>query len=314
MSLVEDYRKSKRVYMDQIIQQTEVDSNGVFYFEGSFLSEENRIYRIHMDNCSSSEKKSHFLRACEDTQSLLFIGNNRDTIAMPLGYQEQAFCQIISTNTASGKILEAELLKESMIFDIESSDGETARHLKYQKWLEKFQDFGIKSQEPLVELYNFNFLSERSSETYAAFVKDRESSGYYSELLMRLVETYPKAVFTKQYLDEEFLESPLAEKPHKKAGKFSWRLAIRLISLVVLIGMIVFFFKMRKKRISFLDQFENLSPREKSILNSILNKKTNKEIASELFISVSTVKTHINNIYKKLGVRSREEIQMRYKG
>ena len=37
--------------------------------------------------------------------------------------------------------------------------------------------------------------------------------------------------------------------------------------------------------------------------------KTNKEIGSELFISVSTVKTHINNLYKKLNVTSRDEVK-----
>jgi DNA-binding CsgD family transcriptional regulator len=37
-------------------------------------------------------------------------------------------------------------------------------------------------------------------------------------------------------------------------------------------------------------------------------KKSNKEIASELFISHNTVKTHINNIYKKLAISNREEL------
>jgi ATP/maltotriose-dependent transcriptional regulator MalT len=31
------------------------------------------------------------------------------------------------------------------------------------------------------------------------------------------------------------------------------------------------------------------------------------EIASSLFVSLSTVKTHINNLYRKLGARSRTQ-------
>ena len=32
---------------------------------------------------------------------------------------------------------------------------------------------------------------------------------------------------------------------------------------------------------------------------------SNKEIAGRLFVSVTTVKTHINNLYRKLDARSR---------
>jgi len=51
-----------------------------------------------------------------------------------------------------------------------------------------------------------------------------------------------------------------------------------------------------------------LSHREKSIAILILSGKTNKEIANELAIELSTVKTHANNIYSKLNVKSRKEL------
>ncbi|HDZ13708.1 MAG TPA: response regulator transcription factor [Pricia sp.] len=37
-----------------------------------------------------------------------------------------------------------------------------------------------------------------------------------------------------------------------------------------------------------------------------------KEIANELFISLSTVKTHITNIYGKLKVSGRQELLRRF--
>ena len=45
------------------------------------------------------------------------------------------------------------------------------------------------------------------------------------------------------------------------------------------------------------------------IQEKIAEGKSNKEIASELFISLSTVKTHINNLYKKLDVSSRDDLK-----
>ncbi len=51
-----------------------------------------------------------------------------------------------------------------------------------------------------------------------------------------------------------------------------------------------------------------LSERERDIARNIAKGRTNHEIAAELFISLSTVKTHIARIQNKLGVRNRVEI------
>lgn len=50
-----------------------------------------------------------------------------------------------------------------------------------------------------------------------------------------------------------------------------------------------------------------LSKREIEVLELIKDDLSNKEIAERLFVSLSTVKTHINNIYKILEVRNRRE-------
>ena len=52
---------------------------------------------------------------------------------------------------------------------------------------------------------------------------------------------------------------------------------------------------------------EPLSERELEVLALVASGKSNVEIASSLFVSLSTVKTHINNLYRKLGVRSRTQ-------
>jgi LuxR family transcriptional regulator, maltose regulon positive regulatory protein len=54
-----------------------------------------------------------------------------------------------------------------------------------------------------------------------------------------------------------------------------------------------------------------LSEREIEVLKLISAGKSNSTIAQALFISVSTVKTHINNLYSKLGVESRTQALMR---
>ncbi|MDD4753477.1 MAG: LuxR C-terminal-related transcriptional regulator [Desulfitobacteriaceae bacterium] len=53
---------------------------------------------------------------------------------------------------------------------------------------------------------------------------------------------------------------------------------------------------------------EELTGREQEVLEHILSGKSNREIARTLFISESTVKTHIRNIFSKYDVASRAEL------
>lgn len=46
---------------------------------------------------------------------------------------------------------------------------------------------------------------------------------------------------------------------------------------------------------------------EREILASLLSKRSNKELAEALRISVRTVHAHLANVYKKLGVHNRKE-------
>lgn len=56
---------------------------------------------------------------------------------------------------------------------------------------------------------------------------------------------------------------------------------------------------------------EALSPREREILQLVVEGSTNREMATALFITEKTVKAHLRHIYEKLGVRSRTEAAVR---
>ncbi len=55
---------------------------------------------------------------------------------------------------------------------------------------------------------------------------------------------------------------------------------------------------------------EPLTDREEDVLLTVANGRTNAEIADELHISLSTVKTHLASLMNKLGARNRVEIVM----
>lgn len=55
-----------------------------------------------------------------------------------------------------------------------------------------------------------------------------------------------------------------------------------------------------------------LTPREKEIAALLLAAKTRRQIAGELGLTESTVKTHVSNLYKKLQINSRIELMRRF--
>lgn len=61
---------------------------------------------------------------------------------------------------------------------------------------------------------------------------------------------------------------------------------------------------------AFLTRY-GITEREREIILKVVQGKSNADIASELFISLATVKTHLHNIYKKIGVDSRYDLLAR---
>lgn len=53
----------------------------------------------------------------------------------------------------------------------------------------------------------------------------------------------------------------------------------------------------------------DLTKRQKEVYDLIISGKSNKEIMALLFIEQSTLKTHINQIYKKLDITSRKDLK-----
>jgi len=52
---------------------------------------------------------------------------------------------------------------------------------------------------------------------------------------------------------------------------------------------------------------EQLSPRELDVLQRVAEGLSNREIAGQLFVAESTVKSHLNTVYRKLGVKNRTQ-------
>ncbi|MEQ5792575.1 response regulator transcription factor [Muricauda sp. NFXS6] len=128
-----------------------------------------------------------------------------------------------------------------------------------------------------------------------------ENPSYYTDLLKALRKSN---ISPSEYL---FLEEKLAyinQEAVAEQLKWSRLVNVGLIGLILLLTYIVV--RQRKGRDKPI--LSELSKQETMVRNLILQGKSNKEIATELFISLSTVKSHITNIYSKLNVVNRREL------
>lgn len=131
------------------------------------------------------------------------------------------------------------------------------------------------------------------------FSNDRITGGVY--LPLSFLEYYRLDVFGEGFL-------PITS--------LSYLLALALINILSL----AYFLKnpevLSPKAASVLDQEAvekrgrafGLSERELDVARLILDGRSNDEIAERLFISLSTVKTHVSRIFRKTGVKSRSEL------
>ncbi len=101
--------------------------------------------------------------------------------------------------------------------------------------------------------------------------------------------------------------------------------AIMILMVVMSIALAIIYIRIDKYRIEKLSlEIENLSTdqeanvksqlseltaRQNDVYELIIAGKSNKEIMAILFIEQSTLKSHINQIYKKLNVISRKELK-----
>ncbi len=97
--------------------------------------------------------------------------------------------------------------------------------------------------------------------------------------------------------------------------RFGFELYVGLLAIAFLvIGLYVGNRLTNKKNVVVRGDFERddnaisslgLSKREMEVLDQIAQGYSNQEIADRLFVSLNTVKTHVNNLYVKLDVNKR---------
>lgn len=313
LSVIDDYRHLSGVYEEQIIDKVEADSTGHFEFTGSMLESDYRIYRIHVDNCDEGEQDlTHFTGHCDESKEVLFIARNTDTIQFPFSFDYQMFCDVKSKNEKALALIKIDSLKDEMKYAYSAFRSEANRSLNNKKWFKTLQDYGKSLNEPLAELYIYAFLSDRSNSLHHYYLEDLKTNSYYEDLLSKLTSAYPNSTYVHQYRNELNSDEFILERDSGNES-FNWNYILYFLLFISLLTNIILFTTFSKFKTTVANNNrDQLTRQEQNILNLLLEDKSNKEIADALFVSLSTVKTHVNNIYKKLNVQNRNEVKSLY--
>lgn len=311
LSLIENHHNINGGFKDQIIESATIDSLGHFSFEGNHLPIKNRIYKIHIVPKGENEDVYIYNTTSPGSNFILFIANNKDTVRVSSSESGKfIFDEVVSdTNPNAGKLKELSDLK---VKTLESSNhySKKSNELFLEYFFKRIKEFCDTIDEPLVGLIGFDYLIQIDNYEQTYILNDfAKNDQFYSSLLQKVKSKYPRSLYFKNFEDE----ITLLEFKLNKSDVVFYKKIIMLLSFLIIIsiGAIIFLMRKLKKYSTNNKRFEieNLTSKEKEIIELILESKSNKEIADILYVSLSTVKTHINNIYGKINVKSRKELK-----
>lgn len=253
-----------------IIASADIKSNGFFNINKELTSSD-KLYKISINNTLEDNSKN-------------FVLSNNDSLSFIIS--EILFTDFNNTNSIDKEWQKFNNFKEDL--NINSPEN----------YLKKIRQYSKDSLKTLViKLISIKELNEKK-----LLQKDIAlNMNYYVRFLKKLKSS---EINNLEYF---FLEKELALQSLKIAEqKYFVSKVINFALGIIIIALALFIYLFKFKRTN--TSIEELSKQEINIKKHIIEGKSNKEIAEELFISLSTVKTHNTSIYNKLNVSSRNEL------
>lgn len=258
------------------IANAPINEEGFFAFDKNLFDSTDRIYKIQVNGIANTFKNTCNPKA--------FILSNKDSISFKKG---NCFTdQYTNTNSFDKRWLRLRHMEEQYILHPNQNN-----QIRYRNYTRDSLEILLVKLISIKELNDKDLLVtdiKANQEYYVALLNEFKSSDL-------------------DPIEYAYLESKCAlvakDLIHRK---YKISMALNGFAFLLIAGLTFFLFKFRNhtKQVPVA----NLSKQENNIKNLILEGKTNKEIATELFVSISTVKTHITNIYNKLGVANRKEL------
>ena len=283
VSLIETFEKEYAISNDLIVSSAIIDSLGNFKVELNKIPSKWSLLRLHIVKkgispnslvIGSRDENYFFLIAKRDSE--IELNNTSDTPIFKNTRVEGApymktFEYIRKLSKYPNSIdYENSLIEKEFIVEVVS---------------EKLKMVADTCENPLVSLYalyqtNFDSDYQNNPTFYDRYLSKRENED----------NTYFKSFR---------LRFPVIQSTSPAQNYTKYILLFTFIGVVSAIGII--FYRRRGPKI------KKLSIQERRIFDLVRKGMSNKEISAECNIELSTVKSHVSNIYSKLNIKSRRE-------
>lgn len=284
LSYIPSFTQMNTMSYDMIIAEARVDSSGLFSFPTNYLPEEDKVYRLHISK-TGAPAASLILGGREENH--MFLTTNGNTSIYIEGKEtgpvfKDATIDGYAPNLGFRRIDRTYSYIDSTHYGGTAMKKEFVVRAIYEE-LRYAADTSVHALVSLYALYRSNFESNHA--TNPKFYEDylakweSESSQYFTDFRASLPMAKPGTSWTQYALIG--------------IGFFLLGFALHYLLFT------------RKKKARAL--LTSLSVQERKIFTLIQSGKSNKEISEEYNIGLSTVKSHVSNIYSKLNIKSRRE-------
>ncbi len=282
LSIIPDFGQLHTISYDLIVDSAPISADGSFRFQTRFLSGREQLYRIHFSK--NGDPPSSLIIGGRDHNHTFLLASNSADIEITFLPGKKLLNGVAFRGYIPNQALVPIHAMVALLDSLDNFGTSLNRAYLRKATQQQLRDYADTCSFPLVSLYAIyqsNFLSDYEV-----------NRSYYKKYL-------------RKWRSEKSVYFDVFREDINAGSRAEWQLAI-LVAFALFIFVYLVAFSRRKNRPR--SALSKLSIQERKVFNCIKEGKSNKEIADELAVSLSTVKSHANNIYSKLGINSRKEI------
>lgn len=281
LSHIESFNELNTISSDMIIAEARIDENGYFSFPLSFLPEEDRFYRLHISK-NNAPAASLIIGGADENHMFLILSKNVK-VNIKSNTNKSLFREVEITGDAVNKSIQNINRIISYKDSTNFGDSKVKREYITKEINEKLRMIADSSSHSLVSLYalyrsDFRTNYSVNKAFYKNYFNKRENN-------------------SSTYFRDFYNLIPKEKDSHNPFFIIG--------VLLILVVMYLMYVKSSKHKVN--KKIRSLTVQERKIFTLLQQGKSNKEISEVCNIELSTVKTHVSNIYSKLNIKSRKE-------